>query len=42
MILRGFKYHNRIYYGVKLQLLVEQNPVIPNINSRANIILYII
>ena len=31
-----------ILYYVKLQLLVEQNPVIPNINSGANIILYII
>ena len=29
-----------IFYCVQLQLLVEQNPVIPNINSGANIILY--
>ena len=28
------------FYCVKLQLLVKQNPVIPNINSGANIILY--
>ena len=26
-----------IFYCVKLQLLVEQNPVIPNINSGATI-----
>ena len=30
-----------IFYCIKLQLLVEQNPVIPNINSGANIILHI-
>ena len=30
-----------IFYCVKLQLLVEQNPVIPNINSGAKTILYI-
>ena len=42
IILRGFKYYKRIYFCVKLQLLVKQNPVIPNVNSGANIILYII
>ena len=43
ILLRGFKYFECIYFIVwKLQLLVEQNPVIPNINSGANIILYII
>ena len=31
-----------IFYCVKLQLSVKQNPVIPNINSGANDILYII
>ena len=40
IILRGFKYYKCIYFCVKLQLLVEQIPVIPNINSGANIILY--
>ena len=31
-----------IFYCVKLHLSVKQNPVIPNINSGANAILYII
>ena len=43
MILRGFKYYTRIYFiEWILQLSVEQNPVILNINSGANVILYII
>ena len=47
ILLRGFKYYKcganiilYTFYCVNLQLLVEQNPVIPNINSGANIILY--
>ena len=43
ILLRDLQYYKYIYiyYCVKLQLLwVEQNPVIPNINSGATIILY--
>ena len=39
MLLRGFKHYNRIYIVQKW--LVEQNPVILNINSGAKTILYI-
>ena len=43
MILQGLKYSMRIYLiEWILQLSVEQNPVILNIKSGANIILYII
>ena len=43
MILRGFKYYTCIYFiEWILQLSVEQNPVILNTNSGANVMLYII
>ena len=42
-MLRGFQVlYTNIFNRVNLQLMVEQNPVIPNINNGANIIQYII
>ena len=40
ILLRGFKYYNRIYFIVSMTKMVKQNPVIPNIHSGANIIIY--
>ena len=46
LIVKGVKrfqaLHTNIFNCVNLYLMVEQNPVIPNINNGANIIQYII
>ena len=35
-----FQHYNRIYFIVSMIKMVKQNPVIPNIHSGANIIIY--
>ena len=43
MAIRGFQaFYTYKYNGVNLYLLVEQNPMIPNINNGANITNYIL